>query len=790
MKPEASHYTVVFRGRVLPGQDRGQVKARIAAIFKLDAAQADKLFDGRAHTVRRGLSLDQARRMEAAFGRAGALCELLFDKPATVPPAAEPRPAIAAPVRPRLDPATLVPARLALPRQPALRAFTRPLALTLAALPPALYGLLPLALLALALANLIAIPTATSVPAAVIADLLPALLQLGLAGLLLRPLWPRRGPPTGLPLEEGEDRLRGLVQALARRLDLAVPVRLELDCDVGFEVGRDRRGARLRLGIPLLQRLSAAELAGVIAHGLAHLAPAPGRGATLGLYRLLSALDRLARSPDRWQERLQAAAEAAMSPLPQRVLESSAVVLGLPRRLLGMSYRAARLLALPALAAAERAADQVQLQVAGSAGFAATQGQLRLLAFGRERAEMVSSLGWEDHWLPEDLPALMQRLIEDLAPADRSRVEATAVLPDGFDPHPADQRRLADAAAAGMEPGVRAGGPAALLVDELTTLARQATLVLHQARYGTALDAAHTTSAEELLERLEARRQGDAALKEYLHGFFLPWHFPAPGNLAAALALPRQECLDRLGERVSQVRRATPELRRVVEQLNHAHGELLRLQAAQSATGRTQPEVQKAQERYGILLRETQNLDELLQDRIALGLALAITAPGGPPLKGEVDRLLATQRSLTRLELPLQAARRQAEAVLQLVRGARPGSPPPPTLTEALRRECLQKLDTVHGLLAGTPSPFGHQASDLLARISTSLRPPPREAKPERLSAYINALDRWLGELNGRVLGRLAAIAEGAERAGGIRVKLVDAAPRRAARADLAGGRA
>lgn len=77
-------YTVIFEGRIAPGERTDQVKRKLAASFKADAAAVEKMFNGRK-MVKRDLTAEQAARYGKLFESSGAVCR--------VEPPLQPKPA-------------------------------------------------------------------------------------------------------------------------------------------------------------------------------------------------------------------------------------------------------------------------------------------------------------------------------------------------------------------------------------------------------------------------------------------------------------------------------------------------------------------------------------------------------------------------------------------------------------------------------------------------------------------------------------------------------------------------
>ena len=69
-------FDIIFRGDIVFGQPIGDVKARLAQLFKSDAAKIDSLFSGRPVPLKRGLDLASAHKYRDALLKAGALVDV------------------------------------------------------------------------------------------------------------------------------------------------------------------------------------------------------------------------------------------------------------------------------------------------------------------------------------------------------------------------------------------------------------------------------------------------------------------------------------------------------------------------------------------------------------------------------------------------------------------------------------------------------------------------------------------------------------------------------------------
>lgn len=69
-------FQVVFHGELTGELPEEAVKRNLAGLFRLSAERAEKLFSGRPVVIKRGVDETTARKYEAAFRKAGAVCEL------------------------------------------------------------------------------------------------------------------------------------------------------------------------------------------------------------------------------------------------------------------------------------------------------------------------------------------------------------------------------------------------------------------------------------------------------------------------------------------------------------------------------------------------------------------------------------------------------------------------------------------------------------------------------------------------------------------------------------------
>lgn len=69
-------FQVIFRGELVGDRPEETVKQQLAALFRMPESKVEALFSGKPVVVKRNLDEATARKFEAAFRKAGAVCEL------------------------------------------------------------------------------------------------------------------------------------------------------------------------------------------------------------------------------------------------------------------------------------------------------------------------------------------------------------------------------------------------------------------------------------------------------------------------------------------------------------------------------------------------------------------------------------------------------------------------------------------------------------------------------------------------------------------------------------------
>lgn len=79
-------FQIVFRGETTGAYPVATVKEQLAALFRMPGERVEALFSGKPVVVKKNVDEATARRLEQAFARAGAVCEVHDPGAADMPP--------------------------------------------------------------------------------------------------------------------------------------------------------------------------------------------------------------------------------------------------------------------------------------------------------------------------------------------------------------------------------------------------------------------------------------------------------------------------------------------------------------------------------------------------------------------------------------------------------------------------------------------------------------------------------------------------------------------------------
>jgi len=299
----------------------------------------------------------------------------------------------------------------------------------------------------------------------------------------------RIAAPAILDLEQ-QPQLRALIAAVCAKVGAPMPVRVEVDCAVNasarlrlglLSLGRD--DLVLTIGLPLAGRLSARQLAGVLAHELGHFAQGAGMSTTYVIRTVNGWLARLVFERDEWDESL-AVWSRSLGFRLGGILWVTRGAIWLGRKILHGLMFVGHATACWQLRQMEFDADYYEIHVAGGEAFVATSRELRRLNLAGRAAISELREFWRDGRLVDDYPGYLIQRREHLA----DQIEKELALADDppsthwYDTHPSAAAREAVARASTQSGLFRGETSADVLFNHFGEICLEATV--HHYREG------------------------------------------------------------------------------------------------------------------------------------------------------------------------------------------------------------------------------------------------------------------------------------------------------------------
>jgi Zn-dependent protease with chaperone function len=339
-----------------------------------------------------------------------------------------------------------------------------------------------------------------------------AALVLGLGSLvlffLLKPWFaPARPRSAHITLHRHEEPLLfAFIDMISDTVGAPRPLQVDVDCRPNASAGY-RRGFggffvsdfRLTLGLPLVSRLNARQLAGVLAHELGHFRQRFGFRASYVIRAMNHGLARVTVERDEWDVALERWASGANDGRIHLLGRAVRLGVGLSRAILGLGTFVGNAISCALLRQMELDADRCQIELSGSIAFRQTLHRVQgLRAVARECYRDLREQWNRDHRLPEDFPAFLvtiaesadRRTQERMDPFERFNPDSRHETPtltehsDPLDAHPSDSRRLAQAEEMAAPGLFTFEGDARELLVDLPELCQRATRLHYQSDLG------------------------------------------------------------------------------------------------------------------------------------------------------------------------------------------------------------------------------------------------------------------------------------------------------------------
>ncbi|MCI0507335.1 MAG: M48 family metalloprotease [Gammaproteobacteria bacterium] len=489
----APTFRLVFQGKIAPNADLAEVKSRLQQLFKKDAATIDKMFSGKKVALKQGLTDVQVQQYQEKMRSIGVLCEIESQTPQAR--------ARSAPANTPVSVPTTSPVTTATAAQPVNSisqgyvantnaAAAAPVSLKLVDIDKAFTGTLPkvepptsykagivavgiaMVLLPMIYVGLIALlglgvitHTISSISwiqslgykFGVIAYITPIVAGLTVILFMIKPLFAR---PAAAPKTIVLDPLKEpiffhFVNKIAMAVGAPRPKQIVVDCEVNASASF-RKGLFsffgddlvLTIGMPLLAGFNTRQLAGVLAHEFGHFSQGVGMRFHYLTYKVNSWFFHAVYLRDKWDEKLNEAAEEADGWISV-ILNFARGGVWATRKVLYGFMMAGHAVSSYMLRQMEFDADRYEAHMAGSEQFKNTALQLQRLGMAFQVSHAQLAQAWEDKKLVDNLPRLIAhnatQLPDELDHAllNQMREAKTRV----YDSHPSDNERIDNAMA-------------------------------------------------------------------------------------------------------------------------------------------------------------------------------------------------------------------------------------------------------------------------------------------------------------------------------------------------------
>jgi Zn-dependent protease with chaperone function len=283
----------------------------------------------------------------------------------------------------------------------------------------------------------------------------PAPLLVGLAflGFLIKPLLARPSRVRrGRAIQSDKERvLAAFVEEIAGAVHARPPSRIVINCEVSASAGFGRgllslfgSNLTLTIGLPLVEGMSARQLAGLVAHELGLFAHGAGMRVSFLVRSINDWFRRVVFERDEWDEKLNdwRRESEGLSGIVAVAVQSC--VIG-TRVVLGVFMLISHGLSCFLLRQMEFDADRSEARLVGARTFEKTFRRLTVLSAAAEEATQIVTDGWLKDRFPDDFAALVVGLADDMGARDRREVfeELEDARTGVFDSHPSFADRLA-----------------------------------------------------------------------------------------------------------------------------------------------------------------------------------------------------------------------------------------------------------------------------------------------------------------------------------------------------------
>ncbi|MEI7731734.1 MAG: M48 family metallopeptidase [Verrucomicrobiota bacterium] len=347
---------------------------------------------------------------------------------------------------------------------------------------------------------------------------------------MIKPLFarPPKRPDSYSVKREEEPGLFDFIDQICRQVRAPLPSRVDLDCQVNASASF-RRGLWslfgndlvLTIGLPLASGMSQRELGGVLAHEFGHFAQGGGMRLTYVIRSVSFWFARVVYERDAWDEKLADYSRNTDIRLGL-ILYTARGCVWLTRKVLWVLMMLGNVISSFMLRQMEFDADSYEVKVAGTEAFIATARKLQLLGVGSQLGMQHLRQSWQSKRLPDNFPAFALQKSREVSGDILAKIEESqAVSKTGMlDTHPCDAARIAQAKAMNQPGLIQTEAPATSLFTEYSRVAQGVTQHFYRQMLEEDFKPEALVSTDEMLRETSQVQQGYEAADRYLMGLF------------------------------------------------------------------------------------------------------------------------------------------------------------------------------------------------------------------------------------------------------------------------------
>ena len=573
--------------------------------------------------------------------------------------------------------------------------------------------------------------------------------------LMIKPIFARRPADAERVsvTREDEPLLFAFVDHICELVHAPRPSRIDLTVEVNAAAGFNgglmsllRRRMVLTLGTPLISGLTTEQLAGVLAHEFGHFSQGSAMRFTYVVDWVNRWFYRVVFERDMWDYRLYFAARSN-NLFTRFGAQLAQAFIWLVRKILAVLMAVGRALSSYLSRQMEFQADKFQTRLIGPDVFETTFLEVHCLGAAFELSLDDLDETWQDGRLCESFAALIeanrQRLGDDIqAQAEEFMYGRTT---NWFDTHPAPKHRIEQSRVEGQRPGFapkfRCEDPARVLFRDFEELSRTVSLNYYEAVLGTRPQPQQLLTIEELKAQTLMAADARIAQNRYFQGCLnevrpVQLRNPLPQINGTAGLIDSQETLANYRQKLKELAQSYDRSLRLLWNGERKLTAALQAQAMLGCGLKVNPseydlpsgtakairsQIDRARARSARLSQVLDETEQLLEQRLALGLALSQVPeiervhPEIRAVKERVERLLPAANVLGEAMSELTGVRRRYYVVSQLL-FATEQFPDQNPVRDAASRELLalqRELTQIYAGLRNAAYPFDHARGEL-----------------------------------------------------------------------------